>query len=97
MMNAKAFLFPSIFEGFGMPPVEALQMGTTVITTNCASLPEVTRGKAIYVENPFDEREWVRKMIDSKDAVYEPLIFEEYKTEHVARQYLTIFKDFCKL
>ncbi len=96
MMNAKAFLFPSIFEGFGMPPVEALQMGTPVITTNCASLPEVTQGKAIYVENPFDEREWVEKMIDAKDAVHDSFIFEEYKTENVARQYLDIFEYFCK-
>lgn len=95
MMNAKAFLFPSIFEGFGMPPVEALQMGTPVITTNCASLPEVTQGKAIYVKNPFDESEWVNKMIDAKDSVHDSFIFEEYKTENVARQYLAIFENFA--
>lgn len=97
MKNAKSFLFPSIFEGFGMPPIEALQMGTPVITTMCASLPEVTKGKAIYVENPFDEREWVKKMMEAKDVEHVPVAFEEYKTENIAQQYLSIFKDLVTL
>lgn len=97
MKNARAFLFPSIYEGFGMPPIEALQMGTPVITTQCASIPEVTRGKAIYVENPFDERAWISKMLAANAAEHKHVIFEEYKTENITRQYLKIFEDFYKL
>lgn len=97
MKNARAFLFPSIFEGFGMPPIEALQIGTPVITTQCASLPEVTRGKAIYVDNPFDERDWINKMLVANVAEHEVVIFEEYKTENITRQYLKIFEEFYKL
>ncbi|MBQ9304640.1 glycosyltransferase family 1 protein [Butyrivibrio sp.] len=52
------FLFPSIFEGFGMPPVEAMLMDKPVITTRCTSIPEVTRGEAIYVDDASNEEEW---------------------------------------
>jgi glycosyltransferase involved in cell wall biosynthesis len=55
--SASLFAFPSIFEGFGLPPVEALGFGLPVITTRCASLPEVTRGLADYVDDPFDPDE----------------------------------------
>jgi glycosyltransferase involved in cell wall biosynthesis len=52
--GASLFVFPSIFEGFGLPPVEALGFGLPVITTTCASLVEVTRGLADYVNDPHD-------------------------------------------
>ena len=38
---AEAFLYPSVFEGFGLPVLEAMACGTPVITTNVSSLPEV--------------------------------------------------------
>ena len=60
--NCRIFLFPSVFEGFGMPPVEALLAGKTVITTRCTSIPEVTRGEAEYVDNPYDESEWNQRI-----------------------------------
>lgn len=48
---AKCFVFTSIYEGFGLPPLEALSMGTTVISSNAASLPEVLEDKAIFFES----------------------------------------------
>ncbi len=41
MSGAKMFVFPSLYEGFGMPPLEAMACGTPVITSDAASLPEV--------------------------------------------------------
>ncbi len=61
--NCHTFLFPSVFEGFGMPPVEAMFFGSRVVTTKCASIPEVTQGKAIYVEDPYDAEEWIDKIV----------------------------------
>jgi len=56
--HAQAFAFPSLFEGFGMPPVEALGLGLPVITTRCTALPEVTLGLAHLVSDPRDIEEW---------------------------------------
>jgi len=58
--HAQAFAFPSLFEGFGMPPVEALGLGLPVITTLCAALPEVTLGLAHLVSDPRDIEEWAQ-------------------------------------
>lgn len=47
--GATAFLFPSLYEGFGLPPLEAMQCGLPVITSNVSSLPEVVGDAAILV------------------------------------------------
>ena len=48
--GAVALLFPSLYEGFGIPPLEAMACGTPVITSNVTSLPEVTGSAALYVD-----------------------------------------------
>ncbi len=50
---AKCFVYPSFFEGFGLPPLEAMQCGTAVITGDRTSLPEVVGDAGILVD-PFD-------------------------------------------
>lgn len=52
--GATAFLYLSFYEGFGLPPLEAMQCGTAVITSNTSSLPEVVGDAAILVD-PADE------------------------------------------
>jgi glycosyltransferase involved in cell wall biosynthesis len=47
--NAMAFAYPSLYEGFGLPPLEAMQCGTPVITSNNSSLPEVVGDAGILV------------------------------------------------
>jgi glycosyltransferase involved in cell wall biosynthesis len=52
--GALCFVYPSYFEGFGLPPLEAMQCGTPVITGDRTSLPEVV-GDAGLMVDPFDE------------------------------------------
>lgn len=52
---ASLFVFPSLFEGFGFPPLEAMASGTPVITSNVSSLPEVVGDAAVLVD-PLDPR-----------------------------------------
>ena len=52
--GARLFAFPSLFEGFALPPVEALGFGLPVVTTRRGSIPEVTLGLARYVDDPLD-------------------------------------------
>jgi glycosyltransferase involved in cell wall biosynthesis len=47
---ARAFVFPSLYEGFGLPPLEAMANETPVVTSNISSLPEVTGGAALLVD-----------------------------------------------
>ena len=53
--GAAVFVYPSRYEGFGLPPLEAMACGTPVVTTTCASLPEVV-GEAGLVVSPDDIR-----------------------------------------
>ncbi|RLI98142.1 MAG: glycosyltransferase family 1 protein [Candidatus Aenigmatarchaeota archaeon] len=61
--GALAFLYPSLYEGFGLPALEAMQCGTPVITSNVSSLPEVVGDAGIMID-PRDEDGLCQAMID---------------------------------
>jgi glycosyltransferase involved in cell wall biosynthesis len=63
--SAAAFVFPSLYEGFGLPPLEAMACGTPVVTSNSSSLPEVVGEAAIIVnpENVFDIARGMRDVL----------------------------------
>jgi glycosyltransferase involved in cell wall biosynthesis len=50
---AEVFVFPSLYEGFGLPALEAMACGTPVVTSNVSSLPEVTGDAAVLVD-PYE-------------------------------------------
>ncbi len=62
--GAELFLFPSLYEGFGIPAIEAMACGAPVIASNRASLPEVV-GDAGLVIDPADEDAWVEAIVDA--------------------------------
>lgn len=58
---AKVFVFPSLYEGFGLPPLEAMAHGTPVLTSNTSSIPEVV-GEAAVMVNPENIFEMMRAL-----------------------------------
>ncbi|MBR0093241.1 MAG: glycosyltransferase family 4 protein, partial [Lachnospiraceae bacterium] len=62
LKHAEALLYPSLYEGFGLPVLEAMQCGLPVITTRVSSMPEVGGDAALYVEHPTDPDELARQM-----------------------------------
>ena len=59
---ASAFVYPSLLEGFGLPPLEAMACGTPVVTSNTSSLPEVVGDAALTVD-PYDEEALARALL----------------------------------
>jgi glycosyltransferase involved in cell wall biosynthesis len=60
--HASAFVFPSLNEGFGYPPLEALQCGTAAVVSRAGSLPEVLADAAVFVDDPLDAGEWAERI-----------------------------------
>lgn len=61
--NAYAFIFPSFYEGFGIPPLEAQACGCPVLASDQASIPEILGNSALYF-NPFNINEMIQAMED---------------------------------
>jgi glycosyltransferase involved in cell wall biosynthesis len=90
MQKCKAFVFPSYFEGFGLPPLEALACGAQIIISNAASLPEIY-GKCAHYIDPFNPD------IDLDRLLAEPVdspapLFEKYSLDRSAAQLYELLK-----
>ena len=76
---ADLFVYPSLYEGFGLPPLEAMACGTPVITSNTSSLPEVVGDAGIMID-PYD----VDKLAD---AMHEVLYNDRLREDILLRMY----------
>jgi glycosyltransferase involved in cell wall biosynthesis len=97
---AKIFVFPSLYEGFGLPPLEAMAHGTPVVTSNTSSLPEVVGNAAVLVnpENVFEiMRALHRVLLDQtvrekfKQRGYEQA--KKFSWDASARQILRVYEE----
>ena len=70
LMNAaEVFVFPSLYEGFGLPALEAMRCGTPVVTSNISSLPEIV-GRAAVLVDPYNEEsiaEGLQSVVEDAD------------------------------
>lgn len=100
---AKVFVFPSLYEGFGLPPLEAMAHGTPVVTSNTSSLPEVVGKAAILVnpENIFDiMRALHRVLLDQglrdklKQRGYEQA--QKFSWDAAAKRILQVYEELSR-
>jgi glycosyltransferase involved in cell wall biosynthesis len=97
---AAAFVFPSRYEGFGLPPLEAMACGTPVVTSNVSSLPEVVDDAALLVnpENVFDIARGIRDVL-LDEALRARLISRgreqagRFSWDRTAREVLAIYRE----
>jgi len=71
---ADVFVFPSLYEGFGLPPLEAMACGCPVISSNAASMPEILGDAAMFFNNDAESLkeklfEWENKSQDEKELI----------------------------
>jgi alpha-1,3-rhamnosyl/mannosyltransferase len=67
--GATALVYPSLYEGFGLPPLEAMACGTPVVTSNVSSLPEVAGDAAVMMQDPLDTdalQNAMKRLIDDR-------------------------------
>ncbi len=99
--GAAAFVFPSEYEGFGLPPLEAMRCGVPVITSNAACLPEVLGDAACY----FEPRSSTQLVTQIERLLTDPQLrqtmrargleqVKKYSWENSARQILKIYQQF---
>lgn len=97
---AELFVFPSFFEGFGLPPLEAMTFGCPVVASNSSSIPEILGDAALFV-NPFDYKDIAEKMdgLLKDEACQRTLVQKGYKRiksfswEKTAKEVLDIYED----
>lgn len=72
--DAKIFIYPSIYEGFGIPVLEALSLGIPTVTSNVSSLPEITGGAALLVDpaNVDELYSGIKRLLDD-ETLYQEL------------------------
>ncbi len=85
MRHCKAFLQPSLYEGFGIPPMEAMSVGADCIVSDRASLPEVYK-KSVWYINPEDYENIDLDEIMSRQKESNEFILNEYSWEKSARK-----------
>lgn len=101
--NASLYVFPSYYEGFGLPPLEAMAKGCPVASSNQASMPEVLGDSAVYF-NPYNENDMIKAIANLiKDSILREEIVrrgreqvKKYCWEECGKKTVSIYKDSLK-
>lgn len=102
--SAKLFVYPSLYEGFGLPILEAFSCGCPVISSNLASLPELGGDAAVYI-NPLSTKDLskaIKQLLQSNDSNYQTMKqnsleqAKKFSWEKTARQTLAVYQEVIK-
>ncbi|MDD7769130.1 MAG: glycosyltransferase family 1 protein [Treponema sp.] len=94
MKHCKAFLFPSLYEGFGIPPLEAIAMGAPVICSNTTCLPEIFMDCVHYI-NPYKSIPDLELLL-TENLSSPQKVLETYSWDKSANLYLELLKLIIK-
>jgi len=89
--NAELFVYPSLYEGFGLPPLEAMACGCPCVVSNAASLPEICGDAVIYC-NPYDVNDIAEK-ISTVLILKGSEHIKKFSWETTARAFLSIAEE----
>lgn len=88
----KAFIFPSIHEGFGIPPMEALSQGAKIIIANTTCLPEIYQSGAIYID-PYDTDVDLESLLNTTHVDAPNLVLSRYSWKSSAEKLYKLLKS----
>jgi len=101
LKNCTALLFPSLMEGFGLPPIEAMTFGTPVFLANTTSLPEIG-GEYAFFWKDFDPKNMAQELMDglstfkNNKELYQLKLKEQaakFNWDKAAKQYIEVYKS----
>lgn len=97
---AKIFVYPSVFEGFGIPVIESLFSGTAVITSNSSSLPEAGGKDSLYIDpNNIDDLKskilflWSNESERKRRAEKGLLYAQKFSDENIAKDLIKVYRE----
>ena len=100
--NAYLFIIPSLYEGFGIPVLEAMRVGTPVLTSNLTAMPEVAGGAALLVDpHNIDDITVAMSRLLRENELRQNLIVKgrerasSYSWQGTAQLYLDLYEGLC--